>query len=115
MSQLARNLTSLRERLGLTVPDVHRALLARGIDVAESTVYGWFNGSRGVRKMEQLKALCAILQTDLNGLTSDEIALVEGPVPATIARETAELDEASQQLVLALVRSLRGNRPTPQS
>lgn len=113
MSQLARNLNQQRDKLGLTVPEVHRALSARGVDVAESTVYGWFNGSRGVRKMEHLRALCGVLQTDLNALTGDEIEVAEGPIPATIARETAALDEASQQLVLALVRSLSANRPKP--
>lgn len=106
MSQLARNLNTLRDALGMTVPDVHRALEARGVDVAESTVYSWFNGSRGVRKMQHLKALCAILQTDLNAIGGDEIEVTEGAVPVTIAREIAALDEASQQLVLALVRSL---------
>ncbi len=106
MSQIARNLNALRDKLGLTVPDVHRALESRGVEVAESTVYSWFNGSRGVRKMEHLKALCAILQTDLNALGGDEIEVAEGAVPVTIARELSALDEASQQLVLALVRSL---------
>lgn len=107
MKLLASNLKARRDALGLTVPQVQQLLLAKGVDVAPSTVFGWFNGSRGIRKMEHLKALCAVLQTDLNEMSGDEIEVAEGPVAATIARETAELDEASQQLVLALVRSLK--------
>lgn len=107
MKLLARNLKARRDALGMTVPQVQQALLLKGVDVAPSTVFGWFNGSRGIRKMEHLKALCAVLQTTINEMSADEIEVVEGPVPATIARETAELDEASQQLVLALVRSLK--------
>jgi transcriptional regulator with XRE-family HTH domain len=107
MSQIARNLTRRREILGMTVPDVHKALSALGVDVAESTVFGWFNGARGVRKMEHLRALCTILQTDMNALAGDEAEIAEGPLKATIAREIAQLDEVQQQLVLALVRSLR--------
>ena len=112
MSQFAHKLNRHRERLDMTVPEVHRALLALGVDVAESTVYGWFNGSRGVRKMEHLRALCTVLQTDLNELTSDDIAVTQGPLPATIAREAAMLAPAQQELVLALVRSLSG-KPAP--
>jgi len=112
MSQLARNLNAQRDRLGLTVPEVHRALHLRGMDVAESTVYGWFNGSRGVRKMDHLRELCSVLQTDLNAVGGDDIEVSEGAIAVTIARETAALDEASQQLVLALVRSLKSARST---
>ena len=56
--------------------------------------------------MEHLRALCTILQTDMNALVGDEAEVVEGPVQTTIAREVAKLDEVQQQLVLALVRSL---------
>lgn len=79
----------------------------RGVDVAESTVYSWFNGSRTVRKMDHLKALCAVLQTDLNAMGGDDIEVAEGALKVTLAREISALDEASQQLVLALVRSLK--------
>src|SRR5690606_40314547 len=51
------NLSARREQLGLTVPQVHQELNRRGIDVAFSTVAGWFNGSRGGRwKVEELQA-----------------------------------------------------------
>lgn len=107
MSQLSINLTDRRESLGLTVPQVHVALNQRGIDVAFSTVAGWFNGSRGVGKMEHLKALCAVLQTDLNTLTDDEVEVAEGPMDATIAREVRDLPVAQKEAVLALVRSMK--------
>lgn len=108
MSRLSTNLTYRREALGLNVPQVHAALSTRGVDVAFSTVAGWFNGSRGVRKMEHLKALCAVLQTDLNALTGDEVEVSEGPIDATIAREVRDLPAAQKEAVLALVRSMKG-------
>lgn len=107
MSQLARNLNSRRLHLGLTVPQVHEALARLGHVVAESTVYGWFNGSRSVRNLEHLRALCTVLETDLNALTEGEIEVVEGPVQAKIAREVADLEPAQQEAVLALIRSMR--------
>jgi transcriptional regulator with XRE-family HTH domain len=108
MTPLATNLTARREKLGLTVPEVHAELNRRGFPVAFSTVAGWFNGSRGVRKMDHLKALCAILQTDLDSLTKDEIEIAEGPVDATVVREIRELTPAQREAVLALIRSMRG-------
>lgn len=108
MSQLARNLTAQREKAGLTVTQVHVALNRLGYAVAFSTVAGWFNGSRGVRSMEHLKALCAILQTDLDTLTGDTIEISEGPISATIAREAKGLPMAQQEMVLALIRSMKG-------
>lgn len=107
MSLLSANLTARREELGLTVPEVHARLNRNGTSVAFSTVAGWFNGSRGVRKMEHLKALCAVLETDLNRLTGDEVELAEGPLDSTIARELKELTEAQREAVLALVRTMR--------
>lgn len=109
MSRLSDNLLARREELRLTVPQVHAALNARGTDVAFSTVAGWFNGSRGVRKMEHLLALCAVLQTDLNTLTGDEVEVAEGPVESTIAREVRDLPPAQQEAVLALIRSMKGS------
>ncbi|HHA2789756.1 hypothetical protein [Stenotrophomonas maltophilia] len=77
------------------------------MSVAESTVYGWFNGSRGVRKMEHLKALCEVLQTDLNSLTGDEVEVAEGPLPASIVRELSGLSEVQQQAVLATIKAMK--------
>lgn len=108
MSQLSDNLNARRDALGLTVPKVHAALLRAGIDVAESTVYGWFNGSRGVRKMEHLKALCAVLETDLSRMLGDEIEVAEGPLEAKIARELKTLQPAQREAVLALIRTMKG-------
>ena len=107
MSKLSDNLTARREQLGLTVPQVHEELNRRGVPVAFSTVAGWFNGNRGVRNMENLKALCAVLQTDVNSVTG-EMEIVEGPVQTTIAREVAELSQVQQEAVLALIRSMKG-------
>jgi transcriptional regulator with XRE-family HTH domain len=108
MTLLSDNLTARRDSLGLSVPQVHAALNARGIDVAFSTVAGWFNGSRGVRKMEHLKALCAVLQTDLNSLGKDEIEVAEGPVDSTVIRELRDLAPAQREAVLAVIRTMKG-------
>lgn len=108
MSRLSTNLNARRKELGLTVVQVHQALNRRGIDVAFSTVAGWFNGNRGVKSMEHLKALCAVLQTDMNSLTSDDVEVAEGPMEATIAREVRDLPAVQQEAVLALIRSMRG-------
>lgn len=108
MTQLSDNLTVRRESLGLTVPEVHAALNRRGFPVAFSTVAGWFNGSRGVRKMDHLKALCGVLLTDLNTLAGDEIEVAEGPVDATIVRELRQLPPTQREAVLALIRTMRG-------
>ena len=107
MTLLSDNITARRKALGLSVPSVHAALVRRGIDVAFSTVAGWFNGSRGVRKMEHLKALCVVLETDMNGLTGDEAEVVEGKVEVSIARELRNVDPTQREIVLALVRSMK--------
>lgn len=108
MSQLSDNLTARRDKLGMSVPEVHAAMNRMGFDVAFSTVAGWFNGNRGVRKMEHLKALCVVLQTDLNSLGSDEIEFADGKVEASVIRELRDLTPAQQEAVLALVRSMKG-------
>ncbi len=110
MSQLSDNLSSRRDALGLTVPDVLRKLNEMGFDVAYSTVAGWFNGSRGVRNMEHLKALCEILQTDLDTITSGEMKVVEGKVAVSVARELEGLNPTQQEAVLAVIRSMRRDR-----
>jgi transcriptional regulator with XRE-family HTH domain len=107
MSQLSDNLNLQRDRLGLSVTEVHAALNRKGYPVAFSTVAGWFNGSRGVRKMEHLKALCAVLQTDLNTLAGDEVELAEGKVEASVVRAMRDLSEAQREAVLAIIRSMK--------
>lgn len=108
MSQLSRNLTALRKGLGLTVQDVQEALNRKGMPVAYSTVAGWFNGSRGVRAMEHLRALCEVLQTDMNGLTGDDAEVTDGPVETMVVRDLRQLSEGQQEAVLALIRTMRG-------
>ncbi len=108
MSQLSDNLTSRRISLGMSVPDVHAALNRLGYDLAFSTVASWFNGNRRVRKMEHLKALCVVLQTDLNTLAGDEIEIADGRLESTIVRELREISPAQREAVLALVRSMKG-------
>jgi len=108
MTQLSDNLTNRREALKMSVPDVHAALNRHGIDVAFSTVAGWFNGSRSVRKMENLKALCVVLQTDLNTLAGDEVEIAEGKVEASVVRELREINPTQREAVLALIRSMKG-------
>ncbi len=111
MSQLSDNLTSRRELLGMDVTEIHVALNRLGLDVAYSTVAGWFNGSRGVRSLKHLNALCVVLQTDLNSLGGeDEIEMVEGPVRVTAAREMKELSETQQEAVLAVIRSMKESK-----
>ena len=92
----------------MSVPEVHAAMNRLGFDVAFSTVAGWFNGSRGVGKMEHLKALCVVLQTDLNTLAGDEIEIAEGKVEATVLRELREITPAQREAVLALIRTMKG-------
>lgn len=108
MSRISHNLNNLRERLDLTVPQVHAALSLRGVQVAESTVYGWFNGSRGVRNMEHLKALCDVLQTDMNSMTGSEIEIAEGPLDSMVVREMKGLSEQQREALLVFVRSMKG-------
>lgn len=110
MTQLSDNLTSRRKELGKSVPEVHEALNRLGFDVAFSTVAGWFNGSRGVRKMDHLKALCAVLETDLNRLAGDEIEIAEGKVESAVVRELRDVSPAQREAVLALIRSMKGGR-----
>lgn len=79
----------------------------RGHDVAFSTVAGWLNGSRGIRNVDHLLALCAVLQTDLNAMAQGEIEVTEGKVPVAVARGLRELTPAQQEAVLALVESMK--------
>lgn len=109
MSQFSNNITARREQLGLTVPQVHQEMNRRGFPVAFSTVAGWFNGSRGERwKVDELRALLDILQTELATISAGEIEIVEGAVRTVIAREVAQLSPAQQEAVLALIRSMKG-------
>ena len=110
MSQLSDNLTTAREALGLSVPQVHAALIDRGIEVAFSTVAGWFNGSRGVRDMKHLIGLCAILQSDLNSIVLGEIEVIEGSIDVSIAREIRDLSDTQREALLAMIRSMKPRR-----
>lgn len=107
MSQLSDNLTARRESLGYTVTDVHQRLNRMGHQVAFSTVAGWFNGSRGVRGMKHLRALCEVLQTDLNSLAGDEIEVAEDGVEIAIMRELRELSPAQREAVLGIIGAMR--------
>lgn len=91
----------------MSVADVHVQLNKLGHDVGYSTVAGWFNGNRGVRSMEHLKALCVVLQTDLNSLTGDEVEIAEDPIDASVVREMRDLTAVQREAVLALVRSMK--------
>ena len=79
MSTLASNLTARRKTLGMSIADVTARLNAADVQVAESTVAGWFNENRGVRwKMEQLYALVGILQTTIDEMMDGEGVVIEG-------------------------------------
>lgn len=109
MSKLSANLTKRREHLGMSVEDVVEELGRRGVLAAYSTVAGWFNGSRGARwKVNELRALLDVLQTDLDAMTEGEVELVEEALPAAIARETRKLTPQQQQAVLAMVKTMGG-------
>lgn len=108
MSKFLTNLVARRRELRLTVEDVAAELNRRGIDVAGSTVASWFNGNRGERwKVDELKALLEILQTDLEAMAGEGAALIEAAVPAATAREMQGLSTEQQQAILAMVRSMR--------
>lgn len=109
MSLFPENITARRKSLGLKVEDVVSALQARGHDVEFSTVAGWFNGSRGKRwKVDELKSLLEVLQTSLEAMAGGEAELVEDAVPAATAREMRELSPEKQQLIYAMVKSMKG-------
>lgn len=108
MSTFHGNLTKRRDDLGMTVDDVVAELGRRGFVLAYSTVAGWFNENRGKRwKVDELRALLDVLQTDLESMGSGEAELVEEPVPAATAREMRRLSPEQQQAILAMVRSMR--------
>lgn len=58
--------------------------------------------------MEHLKALCVVLETDMNTLTGSSIAVVEGKVPVQIQRELDGMTPEQQEAILALVRTMKG-------
>lgn len=110
MTSFQSNLTKRRDELNMTVESVMAELNSRGFSVKYSTVAGWFNGTRGARwKVDELRALLEILQTDLDAMEAGEAELVEEPVPAATAREMRRLTPEQQQAVLAMVRSMRGS------
>lgn len=57
--------------------------------------------------MKHLKALCEVLQTDLDALAGDDIAIVEDAVEVSVVREMHNLSPAQREAVLALVRSMK--------
>lgn len=108
MSRVSENLNKRREALGLDVKTVAAELNRRGIDIAYSTVAAWFNGARGERwKVDELRALLDILQTDLETMAGGEAELVSDPLAAAVAREMRELNPAQQQAVLAMIKVMR--------
>lgn len=110
MSQLSSNLTARRKELGLTVEDVQAAINRMGFPVAYSTVAGWFNGSRKVRNMDHLVALCTALQSDLNSMVKGEMEVAEGKIQTAVVRAMQDLDEAQQEMLLALAKSMKPSR-----
>jgi hypothetical protein len=110
MSKFLDNLNARRDDMGLTVADVAAELNRRGISVAYQTVVSWFNGNRGARwKVEELKALLDVLQTDLQAMSEGEAELVEDPVPAAIAKEAQGLSMEQQQAILAMMRTMKSH------
>lgn len=56
--------------------------------------------------MQHLKALCDILQSDLDTLAGRPVELSEEPLDVAIARRAKQLPNASKELLLALIDSL---------
>lgn len=101
------NLQARLTVLSLTVRDVHARLSRMGVDVAYTTVAGWFNGSRGTRDVEHLKALCAALETDMNTLSGGKAELVEAPLDVALSRESRDLSDTQKQALLLMARTMR--------
>lgn len=111
MSSFHANLTRRRDERKLTVENVTDELNRRGFSVAYSTVAGWFNGSRGTRwKVDELRALLDVLQTDLETMGAGEAELVEEAVPAATAREMRGLSPEQQQAILAMVKTMKSSK-----
>jgi len=92
----------------MNVADVVEALADRGITLSYPAVAAWFNGHRGGRwKVNELKALLEVLQTDLDQLLNGEAELVEEKVPAATARAMKDLSAEQQQAVFAMVKSMK--------
>lgn len=110
MSQFAINLNARREAIGLEVKEVAAELNRRGLDLAYSTVAGWFNGNRGKRwDVKELEELLDVLKTDFNSMAGGEAELIEQKVPALTARAMESLTEEQQQAVFAMVRTMKGS------
>lgn len=103
------NLQARLTALSLTVREVHARLSRMGVDVAYTTVAGWFNGSRGIRDVEHMKALCTALETDLGQLSGGKAELVEEPLDIAISRESRGLTDAQKQALLLMARTMRAS------
>lgn len=78
-----------------------------GFDLSYSTVAGWLNGSRGIRDVKHMRALCEALESDLQTLSGGELELSEKPLDVAISREIKGLTDAEKEAILALTRTMR--------
>jgi transcriptional regulator with XRE-family HTH domain len=107
MSTLSKNLQARRDQLDLTVPAIAKEMQRMGHVVAESTVYAWFNGGRKPRTMEQLRALCEILQTTISEMAGEDPDFAQNAFESTLLSESRELDTGQREAILALMRAMR--------
>jgi hypothetical protein len=114
MSRLSSNLDTQRKAIGLTVREVTAELNRLGHEVAYSTVAGWFNGNRGIGKMEHLIAVCRVLKTDLDAMAGGDIAVAEDRLDVLLMREMRGLSDVQKEAIVALARSMQGtSKKTP--
>lgn len=107
MSNISDRLNLHRKNAGIKIGWITQELAKLGIDRAESTVAGWFNGSRGSRwDMDELLAVLHVMGLEIDWLKDGEVELVEERIPAEIAREARNLTPEQQQAVLAIVRTM---------
>jgi hypothetical protein len=107
MNTFTDNITRRRIDLGLEVRDVWVALTTRGIDVAYTTVAGWFNGSRGVRwKVNELQGLMDVLGTSLREMQGSSVIL-EDPLEVALGDALHRLSSDQKAAVLAIAKTMQ--------
>jgi len=108
MSVFSQNITARRKQLGLTIEAITEELNRRGVDVAQPTVAGWFNASRGKRwKMDELKVLMDVLGTTFDDMSRDEVALVEGSkAKVQLGRKIHGMSEERAQALLVMLEAM---------
>lgn len=111
MSTFHDRINARREALQLTYESVHHRLLEwdwpdGSAAPALPTVGHWFNGTRRPRDMEHLKALCAVLDMQIDAAVKG-VAVATSRVEATMVAMLRDLPDNDQELALTLVAALK--------